>query len=377
MKNESFDIIIIGGGLSGLLSLIVLQSQFPHLKILVLEKNAELSQSHTWCFHEADLPPGTWSWLKNYVTKSWKGYEVRFPTYTRKLNSPYHALVSKQFTALVLEKFKENIRFNAQVLNSTDSLVQLSPSEVLHAELVIDASGWPQIPKDRVAYQKFVGLDVELEQAHGLESPILKDVTLPQTDGYRFIYTLPWSETSCLIEDTYYSNSPHLDEKTLTQDLENYARSQGWKIKKINRVEVGCLPLALYNLSASSHYAIGAKSLCFNPVTGYTLPQTLALMQKFYDMKTASKDEILAAILTWKTELNSQTKYLRLLNRMMFLIAKPHLRYKILERFYALDEGLIHRFYGTRLSFRDKLRILSGKPPVNPFKALTVLSDKK
>lgn len=35
-----------------------------------------------------------------------------------------------------------------------------------------------------------------------------------------------------------------------------------------------------------------------------------------------------------------------------------------MQRFYGLPDGLIQRFYAGRLTPLDKLRIVSGKPPV-------------
>jgi lycopene beta-cyclase len=49
---------------------------------------------------------------------------------------------------------------------------------------------------------------------------------------------------------------------------------------------------------------------------------------------------------------------------MMFEVAEPANRYRVLQRFYRLPWGLIERFYASRLSLRDQLRILVGKPPI-------------
>ena len=49
---------------------------------------------------------------------------------------------------------------------------------------------------------------------------------------------------------------------------------------------------------------------------------------------------------------------------MLFGAAPPDLRYRVLQRFYRLDPGLIERFYAGESTMADKLRILSGKPPV-------------
>ncbi|MEJ0065044.1 MAG: lycopene cyclase family protein [Caulobacteraceae bacterium] len=67
--------------------------------------------------------------------------------------------------------------------------------------------------------------------------------------------------------------------------------------------------------------------------------------------------------------------FYRLLNRMLFRAAQPDQRYKVLERFYRLPAPLIERFYAGDATLGDKLRILSGKPPVPIGRALGCLSE--
>jgi len=43
------------------------------------------------------------------------------------------------------------------------------------------------------------------------------------------------------------------------------------------------------------------------------------------------------------------------------------------RRFYSLSDGLIERFYAARSTRADKVRILCGKPPVSPLRAVGAL----
>jgi lycopene beta-cyclase len=61
---------------------------------------------------------------------------------------------------------------------------------------------------------------------------------------------------------------------------------------------------------------------------------------------------------------------------MLFQAARPSERYRVLERFYSLPEALIARFYAARLTRLDKLRLLSGKPPVPLGAALRCIAEK-
>jgi lycopene beta-cyclase len=65
-----------------------------------------------------------------------------------------------------------------------------------------------------------------------------------------------------------------------------------------------------------------------------------------------------------------------MLNKMLFRAALPHERYKVLERFYTLGPSLIQRFYAGQSSAADKVRILSGKPPVPIGKAIKALGKQ-
>jgi len=68
--------------------------------------------------------------------------------------------------------------------------------------------------------------------------------------------------------------------------------------------------------------------------------------------------------------------FYRTLNAMLFRAADPAERYRIFERFYRLDPALIARFYAGRSTGFDKMRILSGKPPVALGRAVNALRQR-
>jgi lycopene beta-cyclase len=49
---------------------------------------------------------------------------------------------------------------------------------------------------------------------------------------------------------------------------------------------------------------------------------------------------------------------------MLFLAAGPGERVRVFQHFYRLPAPLIARFYAGQSTLADKVRILSGKPPV-------------
>jgi lycopene beta-cyclase len=69
-----------------------------------------------------------------------------------------------------------------------------------------------------------------------------------------------------------------------------------------------------------------------------------------------------------------QRGFFRLLNRMLFMAGPADRRWAVMQRFYRLREPLIQRFYAANLTTWDRLRIVSGKPPVPLGEALRALA---
>ena len=62
---------------------------------------------------------------------------------------------------------------------------------------------------------------------------------------------------------------------------------------------------------------------------------------------------------------------------MMLGASRPSHRWKVFARFYHLPPALIERFYAGRSTRDDRVRILCGKPPVSPLRALRALATKR
>ncbi|WP_308222988.1 lycopene cyclase family protein [Sphingomonas sp. J344] len=111
----------------------------------------------------------------------------------------------------------------------------------------------------------------------------------------------------------------------------------------------------------------------FHPVTGYSLPDAVrlaALIGNARDLSGAALHDLTYghARRIWR-----QRGYYRMLSAMLFRAAEPAERYRILERFYRLDDGLVARFYAGQSSIFDRARVLAGKPPVPVKRALAAI----
>lgn len=384
--SEACDVVILGGGLAGTLLFVALKHRHPRLRITLLEKNSTLGGNHTWCLHDSDIPPRARAWFMPWVSRSWDTHEVIFPAHRRVLPSAYHAIRSEDLHRKVLAAHERDLRFGAEVSGTTrdpeTGRWKIKTADRAYETMVaISCRGWRRFPAGtaEAGWQKFVGLDLALEAPHGLDRVTLMDATVPQIDGFRFFYLLPWDERTLLVEDTYYSNHAGLKTERIRREILAYVEKRGWKVRAIAREEEGALPLHLEAPPSDDGImpTLGAESDSFNAVTGYTLPATLRAVQALVDLNTLSHENVTATLARLQREDRSQQSYLRLLNRMMFRAAKNETRYKILERFYKLPEPTIQRFYAGALTTTDRARILIGKPPVPVLDALRVILPKK
>jgi len=375
------DVILIGGGLANSLIAWRLHQTRPELDVLLLERGPRLGGNHTWSFHTADLSADQRAWIRPAVVRGWDSYEVRFPGYTRRLDSGYHSVTSNRLHDVVAGALTDGIRVTTDVERVSPNEVRLTGGETLHAAAVIDGRGDPGSGAIRVGYQKFLGRVLELDGGHGLEGPVVMDATVEQIDGFRFVYTLPFAERSVLVEDTRYSDTPHLDDDELRREIDRYCDRQGLRVRKVAREERGVLPIVLsgnvdtlWSEGEPDVPRSGLRAALFHPTTGYSLPDAVRLAD---DLAASSgplrSAELYVRIRERSLRLWKSGGYFRFLNRMMFDAAAPPDRRLIMERFYRLPEPLISRFYAGRLTWRDRVRILSGRPPVPVWRALRCL----
>jgi lycopene beta-cyclase len=206
------------------------------------------------------------------------------------------------------------------------------------------------------------------------------DASVRQEDGYRFVYLLPFGPRELLIEDTYYSDGAALDRDALRARVSAYAAERGWEIARVIREEEGVLPIALggdiaafWEDGDAGVPRVGMRAALFHPTTGYSFPDAVRVADL-----VAAADRPDAGLLYDVLRSHSEAQwrrrgFYRMLNRMLFLAAEPDRRYRVLERFYRLDEALVARFYAADSTFADKARILIGKPPVPVGRALSAL----
>lgn len=368
MSSELYDYLLIGGGLQNALIAQALLTRSPEVRLCLVEKEQELGGNHLWCFHSADVSAEGRALVDPLVVRRWPGYRVRFPRLERRLASPYAAISSERLAQVVRGTFARHpssrLVFGRGAHSVHERGARLSDGEEIRARVVIDARGPEAHPRAGVlGYQKFVGLELELEQPTTLDEPVVMDATVPQSDGFRFVYTLPFSATRVLVEDTYFSDDAALDRPALRARALAYARSAGFGNVRIVREESGILPLPARSSAprSGSPLVAGYAGGWFHPTTGYSLPVAVRLALHI----AASTPETLfdARFDALVREHARQQRYAFLLNRLLFEAVPEGARRNVLERFYRLPEASIARFYALSTTALDRARIICGRPP--------------
>lgn len=379
--DQTADVILAGGGLANSLIALGLKRARPTLRVVMLERAAARDASHTWSFFQTDLSPWGVQVLMPLVAASWPAYEMRFPRHRRTLTTPYASLASDGLGQAVEAALGADLQRGVEVAEVSPQAVGLADGRRLTAPLVIDGRGAGRpSPHLQLAWQKFVGMEVRLSRPHGLTHPVVMDATVAQLDGYRFVYLLPFSADTLLIEDTRYSDGPGLADDDLRAEIRAYAADQGWEIAEVLREERGVLPITLggdLDAYLAEHAPgvplSGMRAALFHPTTGYSLPDAAALAEAVAGAPVLTSAAIFALVQARSRRLWRERGFFRALNRMLFLAAEPAARYRILQRFYRLPQPLIERFYAGSSTLRDQLRVLVGEPPVSIRRALKAL----
>lgn len=373
-------LVIVGGGLAGALAALRLAERRPDVPLLLIEGGASFGGNHVWSFFDSDVPHGAGDLVEALTPVRWPCHRVAFEGRERVLPMAYNATNAAALDALVRARLApERYRLGAQVARIEPDAVTLATGERIAARAVIDARG-PDgpMPGLDLGWQKFVGIEFAARSPEP-DCATVMDARLPQIDAYRFVYVLPLSAETVMVEDTYYSNTPDLDVGQVADRVRALAQARGLLGTEI-RQETGVLPILiggdpdLFWPENDPIARLGLRGGFFHATTGYSFGLALRLAEELSALPGPLDSAQLARwtrarfMAHWR-----ESGYFRLLNRMLFHAAKPEERHRIFAHFYRLSPERIGRFYAGALTASDKLAILTGRPPVSIAAAVRAL----
>ncbi|MEM0905995.1 MAG: lycopene beta-cyclase CrtY [Pseudomonadota bacterium] len=379
-------LIIAGGGLSGVLAAVAVKQARPDLDIALFEAGPQLGGDHTWSFYDTDLSRAGKALVEPLIAHKWSGYDTIFDEFSRSFSTAYRSITSASLHRGAMERISQHVHFDSPIAAVDEDGVTLADGTREEGDAVIDARGATRLDGVALRWQKFFGQEVRLSAPHGLTRPVIMDASVAQVEGYRFVYLLPFTDDTLLIEDTYYTDIRKVERDVLRERIAQYAAGRGWTIAEVLREEQGCLPLALSSdverLWASaappgSAAPIGLRAGLFHPVTSYSLPVAVRTALEIAGLRGELTTERLRTTMEAFTRKHfRQTSFDRLLNRMLFMACPAEDRHRVLARFHTHPQALIERFYAGALSKSYQFRVLASRPPVPFFAAVKVVPER-
>jgi lycopene beta-cyclase len=378
MDGARYDAALAGVGLANAMLALRLRAHRPDLRVAAFDAGPCFGAGRTWSFFATDLTEGERAWVAPFVGHSWPGYRVMFPGFERTLTTPYRTISASVIASALGAALGDDVAFGRPLETVAARHVTEPGGARIDAAAVVDGRGGTHLAGLVCGWQKFVGHEVRLASPHGLDLPILMDARVGQIDGYRFFYVLPLGPDRLLIEDTRYSLSPALEPEGFRREIDAYADSQGWRIVERLSEERGVLPVVMDGdiemvLSAAGPddaAAIGVRLAMFHPVTSYSLLAAVSTADALARDWPGDAAQLRATLHRSARRIWAAQGFYRLLNRMLFLAGPADQRWRVFNRFYHLPRPLIERFYAGRTTLTDRIRILSGRPPVPLLPAL-------
>lgn len=382
MTGRECDFAIVGGGLAGGLIALALARSRPDLKLCIVEARATLSGHHRWSWFASDLPPEGLALLDEIPQTRWDdGYDVAFPGFERHLSTPYRSMTATGLSETLARFLPPECFITGREAQSLEAhRVTLRDGTRIGARAVIDCRGFTSTGHLRGGWQVFKGRVLTTDEPHGVTRPTIMDATVEQLDGFRFFYLLPLNEHELFIEDTYYRDRPLLDREELARRIDRFVRAKGWK-GSLETKETGVLPVITGGDFLAFQKALripgvamaGARGGFVHPLTSYTLPCAVATALYIAERADIRGEKLARNLERRAKKLWKHDAFYRALGAMLFGAAEPEERYRMFARFYGFKEPLIEHFYAGVSRWHEKVRVLTGRPPVSVARAMAAL----
>ncbi|MDR9419075.1 lycopene cyclase family protein [Gracilimonas sp.] len=380
MKVEAkYDIIIAGGGLSGLSLAWYLAKGDYKGNVLVVDSTFAPTNDKTWCFWTAHEPP-----FKQIIYKKWNKTWVSVLDYStfRYMNEySYYCIRSGDFRECVLRELRKYKNFDLLEENILDFSSNKNKAVLLTkngdsylANHIFQSVFKPKgLDDSSIKYpliQHFLGWEVHTtEPTFDSETFTIMDFDEDFSPGVGFMYVLPFTQEKALLEFTVFSEET-LPKKIYKKKIKHYLYHQFGIDKdhyEIKRKEYGEIPMEdrphipLYEKNIYNLGSVGGQT---KPSTGYTFTRIQDYTQKLARNLIQGFDPL--------PPQPSKLKYryydLLLLHILSNSTEESLKVFHSLFKKNSLDE--IFRFLGEETNLKQDLKIMSSVPYLPFFKAI-------
>lgn len=372
--SKVYDYIIAGSGAAGLSLLygLLSDSSLSKKNILVLDKEPKNKNDRTWCFWEKENGV-----FEEIVHHQWKQLIFHGEDFSRTLdlnNYTYKMIRGIDFYNHVLQLAAQfdNVTFLYEEIRSMESdskvgIVKTTKNEY-HAPCVFNSTTLfnPEVRADNSLLQHFMGWVIKTpNEAFDKSVGTLMDFRVDQSHGDTFMYVLPTTSDTALVEYTLFT------EKLL--DKEEYKIELGYYIKEtlqitdyeIQETEFGIIPMSLADFKRQPKgeeriFNIGTAGGFTKASSGYTF--------QFIQKNTASIIERLKSDQTLNHRPSFREKVFHWYDRTLLdvIMSKKTSGKKIFSiMFKSMKADDILKFLGNESSLWDDIKIMVRLPIIH------------
>lgn len=255
MSNK-YDYIILGSGLSGLLTAYRMANDawFDDKSILIIDKEIKNQNDRTWCFWEE--PNGEFD---SILSKKWEKAFIGNQDFQQSFSMYpylYKMIRSRDFYKLVFDiiSSKSNFTFEKDEILSwktIEDLVEVQGKNQVYTSNFLLNSFFdvdPILNQKKYPYlkQHFIGWFIKTKTEIFNDSEVkFMDFTIEQDGNTRFMYVLPTSKTEALFEYTLFSEDV-LEKSEYENAIKTYLENLGINEYEIVEKEAGNIPMTCY-----------------------------------------------------------------------------------------------------------------------------------
>jgi lycopene beta-cyclase len=279
-SSKTYDYIFSGYGAAASLLILKLHHKnlLDKLNILIVDPERKNKNDKTFCFW-ANEDEDIVKELKHLIKHSWSNVLIQNAGNTPLAPLTYHHISSIDLydELLKLEKsynWDRLISAVDKVSSDENGAYIVAKGEIIRGNKVFD-SRTPIYEKIKEGethiFQSFVGWEIETSRL--IENPDtcrLMDFDVEQKGSTQFMYVLPFSPTTALVELTRFG-SEILCETAAEKQLQDYIHKHFGEFKK-QAIEIGCIPMSnaeIKNDTLKDVVLLGARNYKVKPSTGY------------------------------------------------------------------------------------------------------------
>jgi len=248
---KTYDLIVIGAGLSSLMFLSQYIKKFNNQSILLLEQKKVIKQDQTFCVWEG---PGLQSITNNFELtpkKIWKKIIIQDDEkLIIKDISPYRYVCfdGKETLEKLLKVCKSKVTvINNKKVNKIiykDNVHKVKTiNNTYHGKFIIDSriNFKDHEVKSVLVKQAFIGHEIEVKQSTWNKNEVRLMSFRRNKKEVEFTYLLPFSSKRALVETTVFSSSPNLKDIAKKHKIQ----LKKYEVYKIKRIEKAIIPMAV------------------------------------------------------------------------------------------------------------------------------------